>query len=429
MIRDTVGFLRGEGRRVFLDAEHFFDGYAADRAYALEVRAGRGRGRRRGRRPVRHQRRACCRRRSPTSSPTSSPRPGARLGIHCHNDTGCAVANSLAAVDAGRQPRAGHRQRLRRAHRQRRPAHRRREPPAQAGPRGRSRPTRLARGDPDRPRDQRGHQRAAVQPPALRRRERLRAQGRPARQRHQGRPRPLPAHRPDAASATTCGCWCPTWPAAPASSSRPASSGYDLAGQDELLAPGRSAEVKDLELRGYTFDAADASFELLLRERGPGRAARATSTSSPGGSSPTPRRRRGACPRPPSSWSPAAGGSSPPARATARSTRSTTRCGRPSPPAYPEIDKLELIDFRVRILDAAHGTDAVTRVLIETSDGRRRGRRSASRPTSSRPPGRPSSTASPTACCARASRSAETAGRRDAPDLSRGRAGGGRMAG
>jgi len=33
------------------------------------------------------------------------------------------------------------------------------------------------------------------------------------------------------------------------------------------------------------------------------------------------------------------------------------------------LDKLELIDFRVRILDASHGTDAVTRVLIETSDG------------------------------------------------------------
>ena len=38
-------------------------------------------------------------------------------------------------------------------------------------------------------------------------------------------------------------------------------------------------------------------------------------------------------------------------------------------PAYPELDKLELIDYKVRILDAAHGTDAVTRVLIETSDG------------------------------------------------------------
>src|SRR5207342_540367 len=38
-------------------------------------------------------------------------------------------------------------------------------------------------------------------------------------------------------------------------------------------------------------------------------------------------------------------------------------------PAYPELRKLQLIDFRVRILDAAHGSDAVTRVLIETSDG------------------------------------------------------------
>ena len=37
MIRDTVSFLRGEGRRVFLDAEHFFDGYATDRDYALEA--------------------------------------------------------------------------------------------------------------------------------------------------------------------------------------------------------------------------------------------------------------------------------------------------------------------------------------------------------------------------------------------------------
>ena len=38
-------------------------------------------------------------------------------------------------------------------------------------------------------------------------------------------------------------------------------------------------------------------------------------------------------------------------------------------PAYPELERLRLIDFRVRILDAAHGTDANTRVLIETSDG------------------------------------------------------------
>jgi len=39
--------------------------------------------------------------------------------------------------------------------------------------------------------------------------------------------------------------------------------------------------------------------------------------------------------------------------------------------AYPEVAKFELIDYKVRILDQGHGTDAVTRVLIETSDGER----------------------------------------------------------
>ena len=35
---------------------------------------------------------------------------------------------------------------------------------------------------------------------------------------------------------------------------------------------------------------------------------------------------------------------------------------------YPEVEQIELIDYKVRILDAAHGTDATTRVLIEHSD-------------------------------------------------------------
>jgi 2-isopropylmalate synthase len=36
---------------------------------------------------------------------------------------------------------------------------------------------------------------------------------------------------------------------------------------------------------------------------------------------------------------------------------------------YPEVVKFELIDYKVRILDQGHGTDAITRVLIETTDG------------------------------------------------------------
>ena len=37
--------------------------------------------------------------------------------------------------------------------------------------------------------------------------------------------------------------------------------------------------------------------------------------------------------------------------------------------AYPEMEKFTLTDYRVRILDSSLGSDAVTRVLIETSDG------------------------------------------------------------
>ena len=60
--------------------------------------------------------------------------------------------------------------------------------------------------------------------------------------------------------------------------------GVDLGGDRELI--GRVVErVKERELAGYTYEAADASFELLLRERGRGQARAATSASSPGGPS------------------------------------------------------------------------------------------------------------------------------------------------
>ena len=40
-------------------------------------------------------------------------------------------------------------------------------------------------------------------------------------------------------------------------------------------------------------------------------------------------------------------------------------------PAYAVVEKFELIDYRVRILDQGHGTDATVRVLIQTTDGLR----------------------------------------------------------
>ncbi len=100
MIRDTVTHLRAEGQRVFLDAEHFFDGYRFDPAYALEVvRAATESGAEvvilcdtnGGMLPTRIGDVV-------SEIHTAS---GARLGIHCHNDAACAVANSLVAIEAG----------------------------------------------------------------------------------------------------------------------------------------------------------------------------------------------------------------------------------------------------------------------------------------------------------------------------------------
>ncbi|HEU5265968.1 MAG TPA: citramalate synthase, partial [Jatrophihabitans sp.] len=100
MVRDTVAFLRGEGRRVFLDCEHFFDGYKHDRDYGVRVldaaaSAGADVGvmcdTNGGMLPMGvHDVMSDVRRRA-----------GIRLGIHTQDDTGCAVANTLAAVDAG----------------------------------------------------------------------------------------------------------------------------------------------------------------------------------------------------------------------------------------------------------------------------------------------------------------------------------------
>jgi 2-isopropylmalate synthase len=99
MIRDTVRVLTGQGRRVFVDAEHFFDGYLADARYALAVvRTAADAGAEvvvlcdtnGGMLP--HQLGEIV---------AGAAATGARIGIHCHDDTGCAVANSLIAVEAG----------------------------------------------------------------------------------------------------------------------------------------------------------------------------------------------------------------------------------------------------------------------------------------------------------------------------------------
>ena len=140
---------------------------------------GGGRGGRRRRRAVRHQRRhaAGLGRRRGAGRAGEHRREGRDPLPQRHRLRGGQLAGRGRRR---RHPRAGHAQRLRRAHRQRRPGLGGRQPRAQARPPGPAQ-RQPARGDPHRPRGRGGHQRAAVGPAALRRGERLRPQGRPAR--------------------------------------------------------------------------------------------------------------------------------------------------------------------------------------------------------------------------------------------------------
>jgi 2-isopropylmalate synthase len=100
MVADSVAYLRQHDLRVFLDGEHFFDGYRRNPDFALRVLAAAE--------EAGAEALVLC-----DTNGGSLPdqigqavadvrtRTSAQLGIHCHNDTGCAVANSLVAVQAG----------------------------------------------------------------------------------------------------------------------------------------------------------------------------------------------------------------------------------------------------------------------------------------------------------------------------------------
>jgi 2-isopropylmalate synthase len=100
MIAETVAFLVSQGRRVIYDAEHFFDGYVEDAAYAVEtVRAAAGAG---------AETVVLCDTNGGTLPWDIEKRTRAVLeavsipvGIHTHDDAGCGVANALAGVKVG----------------------------------------------------------------------------------------------------------------------------------------------------------------------------------------------------------------------------------------------------------------------------------------------------------------------------------------
>ena len=101
LIRETTAYLKSQGREVIFDAEHFFEAFRANRDYAITcLKAAQEGG-------------AICAVLCDTNGATMpdevtavtaevvSALPGIKIGIHCHNDSGMAVANSQAAVLAG----------------------------------------------------------------------------------------------------------------------------------------------------------------------------------------------------------------------------------------------------------------------------------------------------------------------------------------
>ncbi len=362
MIRDTVEHLTSEGQRVFVDAEHFFDGYAASPAYALEmVRASMEAG---------AEVVVLCDTNGgmlPSGLVDVVGRVGsataARLGIHCHNDTACAVANTLAAVEAGvthvQGTANGYGERCGNADLFSVVAGLETKMARPVLPEGRlAELVRVAHSineitnttpDPKRPYvgSTAFAHKAGLHASAIKVDPDLYQQMDPATVGNDMRM--LVSELAGRATIELKG----------------RELGMDLSGEREAL--GRVVDrVKDLESQGFVFEAAEASFELLLRREVEGdkrfylleswrviieqRDGVVTSEATV------------------KLWSRgerivATGEATGPVNALDKALRNALE------KSYPGLADLELTDFKVRILEGSHGTGAVTRVLIETSDG------------------------------------------------------------
>jgi 2-isopropylmalate synthase len=368
MIRDSVSHLRAEGQQVFLDAEHFFDGYRANRDYALEVlRTAYDAG---------AEVIALC-----DTNGGMLPgwvadvvhdvreTSGVRVGIHCHNDTGCAVANTLAAVDAGathvQGTINGYGERTGNADLVAVVANLELKLDRRVLPPGLLRDaTRIAHAVAEVTNFPPASRQPYVGTSAFTHKAGLHASAikvDPDLYQHMdpvgvgNDMRLLVSDMAGRASIELKG----------------RELGFDLGGNRDLVTR-VTDRVKELEARGHTFEAADASFELLLLEEiegarpsyfdveswrvitetvpsaGPGEEATSEATV----------KLRAAGVR-----YVVTGEGNGPVNALDAALR--TAIGQ----AFPEVAKFELIDYKVRILDQGHGTDAITRVLIETSDG------------------------------------------------------------
>ncbi|WP_134767324.1 citramalate synthase [Nocardioides sp. 1609] len=368
MVRDTVSHLRAEGQQVFLDAEHFFDGFRRNRDYALEVVRVAAEA---GADVV-----ALCDTNGGMLPPWVGETvaeviaaTGARVGIHAHNDTGCAVANSLAAVEAGATHVQGclngYGERTGNADLVTTVANIELKLGRPVLPEGALREsTRIAHAVADVTNFAPASRQPYVGTSAFAHKAGLHASAikvDPNLYQHMdpvgvgNDMRLLVSDMAGRASIELKG----------------RELGFDLSGDRDVVAR-VTDRVKAMEQRGYTFEAADASFELLLVEEVEGRRPAYVEVESWRVITET-LNHRGDTEEAVS-------------EATVKLTAEGVRyvvTGEGNGPvnaldfalraaigqAFPEVAKFELIDYKVRILDQGHGTDAITRVLIETTDG------------------------------------------------------------
>ncbi|MFD4033767.1 citramalate synthase [Streptomyces sp. NPDC058637] len=366
MISGTVRHLVHAGRRVFVDAEHYFDGYQLNREYALAVvRTAAEAGAETvvlcdtngGSLPDEVR----------TVVTETLALTGVPLGIHAHNDSGCAVANTMAAVDAGAVQAQG-------------TAHGYGERCGNADLFTVIANLVLKRGREVIPlenlRDLAGTGRAVT--------ELTQVPGSVAAPYIGGSAFTHKAGLHASALRIDPDLYQHTTPELVGNTMRTLVSdmggrssielkarelGYAVeAGSDEVARA--ATRVKELENTGYSFESADASFELLLREELDG----------------------GPRPRPfdVESWSVGVSGTGDEVRteATVRLTvqgRTVTATGHGNgpvnamdtalhtalDPCFPALSRLELTDYRVRVLSGETGSGAAARVLISYRDGER----------------------------------------------------------
>ena len=364
MIKDSIKFLRSNGQRVFLDAEHFFDGYKSNKAYATEVvRASIEAG---------ADVVALCDTNGGMLPDELTQivnevlgTTSARLGIHCHNDTGCAVANSLAAISAGvthvQGTLNGYGERTGNADLVSIIANLELKKKKQVLPEGSLREAfRISHAVAEVTNVAPSARQPYVGVSAFAHKAGLHASAikvDPAMYQHE-----------DPASVGNDMRMLVSDMAGRASIELKSQElGVDLGSDKEVV--GRVVNrVKDLEAKGFTFEAADASFELLLREEIDGKRAhfftvKNWETTVIRDSSDKVSSKAKVVITARGNEITATGEGNGPVNAIDTALRSGLE------KIYPELAKLELTDYKVRILEGRLGTGAVTRVLVETSDG------------------------------------------------------------